>query len=73
MFINSINYTNERDITQTTKEFDNVRDVINDFHQKYFTIVNSKFIKLIIVVFDVVQKQNSFFQNLVDFVKKSFN
>ena len=33
---------------------------MNDFHQKYFTIVDFEFIKLIIVVFDVVQKQDSF-------------
>ena len=54
---------NERNITSTTKKIDNVRDVVNNFHQKNFVVVDFKFIKSIIVIFQIVKKTKFFFKS----------
>ena len=41
------------------EKFDNVRDVVNDYHRTYFVVANSKSFKSMIVVFFVVDEQNS--------------
>ena len=40
-------------------EFDNVRDVINDYHRNHFIVANSKSFKIIFFVFQI-DDQNSF-------------
>ena len=40
------------------EKFDNVRDVVNDYHRAHFVVADSKSFKSIIVVFFVVDEQN---------------
>ena len=40
------------------EKFDNVRDVVNDYHRAHFVVANSKSFKSIIVVFFVVNEQD---------------
>ena len=44
-------------------EFDNVRDVVNDFHRKHFIVANSQFSKSIIIVFQNVFENQNFSSN----------
>ena len=52
------------------KKFDNVRDVVNDYHRTHFVVANSKSFKSMIVVSFVVDEQN-FSTNRRRFRKKN--
>ena len=42
------------------EEFDNVRDVMNDFHRTHFTTTNSKSFRTLISVFQIVVNESDF-------------
>ena len=69
--VNWANWSHDRTWYYVNNEkFDNVRDVVNDYHRTYFVVANSKTFKSMIVVSFVVDEQN-FSTNRRRFRKKN--
>ena len=42
------------------EEFDNVRDVVNDYHRTHFVVVNFESFKSIVVIFEIIVDDQNF-------------
>ena len=55
--VNWLNWSHDRTWYYANNEkFDNVRDVVNDYHRAHFIVADSKSYKSMIVAFEVVDK-----------------